>query len=263
MKPLLSLIVGITIMMTSGAQAQASASTEQASRRFSPDLVRSVSPALEAHIEQRIHGDLWSRPGLAKRDRALATIAILIARNEPTTIGNYADRALQYGLKPKELSEAILHLAYYTGWGNAMAAVEPVSEIFKQRGIGIDQLPDVAPKLLVLDEAAEAQRAKRVGEQFGSISPGTVQYTTDYLFRDLWLRPDLSPRDRSMITVTALMTLGQVEQLPTHLNKAMDNGLTEPEVGELITQVAFYAGWPRAFSAMPVAKKVFAERAAK
>lgn len=260
MKPLFPLIAGLTIMTTSTAQAQTS---PEAGRKFSPDLVRSVSPALEAHIEQRIHGDLWSRPGLAKRDRALATIAILIARNEPGPIGNYANQALDYGLKPSELSETILQLAYYTGWGNAMAAVAPVAEVFKKRGIDASQLPAVEPKLLPLDEAAEAARAKRVGEQFDTISPGVVQYTTDYLFRDLWLRPDLSPRDRGVITVTALMTTGQVEQLPTHLNKAMDNGLTEREVGEIITQVAFYAGWPRAFSAMPVVKKVFAERAAK
>lgn len=260
MKPLFSLIAGLTIMAATNAQARTS---QDAGRQFSPELVRSVSPALEAHIEQRVHGDLWNRSGLSKRDRALATIAILIARNEPGTIGNYAEQALDYGVKPAELSETILHLAYYTGWGNAMAAIAPVSEVFKRRGIDASQLPAVAPRLLPLDEAAEAERAKRVGDMFGAVSPGVVEYTTDYLFRDVWLRPDLAPRDRSLVTITALMTTGQVEQLPTHLNKAMDNGLTEQEVGEIIAQVAFYAGWPRAFSAMPVARKVYAERNAK
>lgn len=260
MKTLFPLIAGLTIMTTSTAQAQAA---PEAGRDFSPDLVRSVSPALEAHIEQRIHGDLWNRSGLAKRDRALATIAILIARNEPATIGTYAGQALDQGLKPTELSETILHLAYYAGWGSAMAAVGPVAEVFKKHGIGADQLPAVSPKLLPLDEAAEAERAKNVGDQFSTVSTGVVQYTTDYLFRDIWLRPDLKPRDRSLVTITALMTAGQVEQLPTHLNKAIDNGLNEEDVGEIITQVAFYAGWPRAFSAMPVVKKVFAERAAR
>ena len=88
-----------------------------------------------------------------------------------------------------------------------------------QRKIGSDQLPQASPQLLPLDEAAEAQRARRVGEQFGAVAPGVVQYTTDVLFRDLWLRPDLAPRDRSLVTVSALIAIGQVAQLPSHLNR--------------------------------------------
>jgi 4-carboxymuconolactone decarboxylase len=84
--------------------------------------------------------------------------------------------------------------------------------------------------------------------------------TTDLLFRDLWLRPDLAPRDRSMVTVSALIAAGQTAQITPHLNKAMDNGLTRAQAAELVTQVAFYAGWPNAFSALPVMKSVFDSR---
>jgi 4-carboxymuconolactone decarboxylase len=77
------------------------------------------------------------------------------------------------------------------------------------------------------------------------------------LFRDLWLRPDLAPRDRSLVTVSALIANGQTAQLTPHLNRAMDNGLTQTEASEAITQLAFYVGWPNVFSAMPVAKDVF------
>ena len=87
-----------------------------------------------------------------------------------------------------------------------------------------------------------------------------MQYTTDVLFRDLWLRPDLAPRDRSLVTVSALIASGQVAQLPGHLNRAMDNGLTQTEAAEAITHLAFYVGWPNVFSAMPVAKEVFEKR---
>ena len=90
--------------------------------------------------------------------------------------------------------------------------------------------------------------------------PGIVQYTTDVLFRDLWLRPDLAPRDRSLVTVSALVALGQVAQIPYHLNRAMDNGLTQAQASEVFTQLAFYAGWPNVFSALPVAKDVFEKR---
>src|SRR5437879_13216747 len=104
--------------------------------------------------------------------------------------------------------------------------------------------PISSPQPLPLNEAAEAQRASRNEQQFGAVAPGVLQYTTDVLFRDLWLRPDLAPRDRSLITVSALIASGQVAQMPYHLNRAMDNGLTQAEASEVFTQLAFYAGWP-------------------
>jgi len=114
---------------------------------------------------------------------------------------------------------------------------------------------------LPLDKEAEEKRATAVEQQFGMVAPGLVQNTTDVLFRDLWLRPDLAPRDRSLVTVSALIASGQVAQITYHLNRAMDNGLTREEAGEVVTQLAFYAGWPNAFSALPVVKDVFEKRA--
>ncbi len=111
-----------------------------------------------------------------------------------------------------------------------------------------------------MGEAAEAQRAANVSAQFGDVAPGVVQYTTEYLFRDLWLRPDLAPRDRSLVTVAALVASGQVAQIPYHLNRAMDNGLTREQAGEVLTHLAFYVGWPNVFSALPVAEEVFEKR---
>jgi 4-carboxymuconolactone decarboxylase len=78
------------------------------------------------------------------------------------------------------------------------------------------------------------------------------QYTTDVLFRDLWLRPDLASRDRSLVSVSALIATGQVAQIAYHLNRAMENGLKADEAGEIFGHLAFYAGWPNAFSAAPV-----------
>lgn len=83
----------------------------------------------------------------------------------------------------------------------------------------------------------------------------------DVLFRDLWLRPDLAPRDRSLVTVSALIASGQVAQITYHLNRAMDNRLTRKQAGEVVTHLAFHAGWPNAFSALPVVKDVFEKRA--
>ena len=80
------------------------------------------------------------------------------------------------------------------------------------------------------------------------------------LFGQVWTRPDLSPRDRSLVTVAALTTAGNTEQLPYHLGLARQNGATEAELIEAITHLAFYAGWPNAFAALPVAKEVFEKR---
>jgi len=153
-------------------------------------------------------------------------------------------------------------LAFYTGWATAMAAVAAAQDIFVQRGIGTDQLPAASPQLLSLDEAAEERRATRVQQDVGPVSQGLVDYTGDLLFHDLWLRPDLAPRDRSLATVSALIAASQVAQIPFHLNRAMDNGLTKAQASELLTHLALYAGWSNAMSAVPVVKSVFEARSA-
>jgi|SRR4051794_6297757 4-carboxymuconolactone decarboxylase len=91
----------------------------------------------------------------------------------------------------------------------------------------------------------------------GDFAPKLVELTDDVLFGDVWARPELSPRDRSLITCAALVAGGNTEQLRSHLARALDNGLTETELKEAITHLAFYAGWPRAMSAITVAKEVF------
>ena len=222
--------------------------------------IRRVAPALEKYTQGRLLGEVWKRPGLAPRDRSIVTLAALIARNQMIEMPYYLNLALDNGVEPREMSEIITHLAFYSGWPNAMSAVAVAKEVFAQRKIGSDQLPGASPQPLPLDEAAEAQRAARVGEQFGAVAPGVVEYTTHVLFRDLWLRPDLAPRDRSLVTVSALIASGQVAQIPYHLNRAMDHGLTQAQAAEVLTHLAFYAGWPNVFSALPVAKDVFEKR---
>jgi len=222
--------------------------------------MKTVSPALEKYTNERLLGDVWKRPGLAARERSIVTVAAMVARNQTIDLPYYVNLALDNGVKPAEISEIITHLAFYSGWSNATGAAAVVKNVFVQRKIGADQLPPASPSLLPLDEPAEAQREARVQEQFGVIAPGVVQATTDILFRDLWLRPDLAPRDRSLVTVSALIARGQVAQVPYHLNRAMDNGLTQAQASEALTHLAFYVGWPNVFSALPVVKDVFEKR---
>jgi 4-carboxymuconolactone decarboxylase len=220
---------------------------------------RTVAPAVEKYAKGPL-ADLWKRAELNPRDCSIVTVAALIARIQTIEMPHQFGLALENGVTPAEISEIITHLAFYSGWANAMSAVAVAENVFAERKIRVDQLPAASPAPLPLDNDADAKRAANVGQLFGKVAPGLVQNTTDVLFRDLWLRPDLAPRDRSLVTVSALIASGQVAQITYHLNRAMDNGLTQQQAGEVVTHLAFYSGWPNAFSALPVVKDVFEKR---
>jgi 4-carboxymuconolactone decarboxylase len=94
---------------------------------------------------------------------------------------------------------------------------------------------------------------------FADIAPALGDYTDRVLFGDVWKRPGLSPRDRSLVTVASLVSLYRTNELPFHLKRALQNGVTKDELIEAITHLAFYAGWPTASSAIAIARKAFAE----
>ncbi|HAT1591142.1 carboxymuconolactone decarboxylase family protein [Klebsiella oxytoca] len=222
--------------------------------------VQSVAPALVRFGSEVLIDDLWQRSELSRRDRSIVTVAILIARNQPAELKQYVDVALDNAVTPVEISEIITHLAFYSGWPNAMAAVAVTKDIFAARGIRREQLASASPELLALNQAAENQRSSTVEHNFGAISPGLVKFTAQPLFLDLWQRPGLKPRDRSLVTVSALIAAGQSAQIGYHINRAMDNGLTAQEAGEIVAHAAFYAGWPNAFSAVAVVGEVLHAR---
>lgn len=98
-------------------------------------------------------------------------------------------------------------------------------------------------------------------DRIGDVAPKLVDLTEKVLFGDIWERPGLSKRDRSVITVSALVAMNRTEQLPFHLRRALENGVTKDELVELITHLAFYSGWPTAMTAMRLAKEAFQENA--
>jgi 4-carboxymuconolactone decarboxylase len=104
---------------------------------------------------------------------------------------------------------------------------------------------------------SEPKEESALQKTLGGFAPKLVELTEDVLFGDVWAREELSPRDRSLITVAALISGGNTEQLPFHLNKARENGLSETELIEVITHLAFYSGWPKSMSAITVAKELF------
>jgi len=106
-------------------------------------------------------------------------------------------------------------------------------------------------------EMSEPTQPSRAQQLVGDFAPKLAQLTDDVLFGVVWERAELAPRDRSLVTVAALIANGNTEQLPGHLSRAKQNGLSETELAEVIIHLAFYAGWPRAMSAVRVAREVF------
>lgn len=99
----------------------------------------------------------------------------------------------------------------------------------------------------------------RVAKMFDDFAPKLVQLTDEVLFGDVWERKGLSKRDRSLITVAALIALNRPDQLRFHLGRAVENGVTQEELVEAITHLAFYSGWPTAITAVTIAKELFSK----
>jgi 4-carboxymuconolactone decarboxylase len=95
--------------------------------------------------------------------------------------------------------------------------------------------------------------------KIGDFAPKLMELTDDVLFGDIWERPGLSKRDRSLITVAALVALYRINELPFHIVRAQENGISKDELAEIFTHLAFYAGWPSAMTAARTAVQVLAE----
>jgi 4-carboxymuconolactone decarboxylase len=124
----------------------------------------------------------------------------------------------------------------------------------------MEQVSDAQYGMPPAPVAAASVAAPSQGQQlFGDIAPKFGQLTDEVLFGDVWARPGLSPRDRSLVTVSALIAMNRPDQLRGHLARARQNGMTDAELIEAITHLAFYAGWPSAVTAVGVAREVFKE----
>ncbi len=247
--------IAISTLAATGVEAQ------EERRRVAPPAVYDVAPGLGDFTDNVLFGEVWERAELKPRDRSLVTVSAIVSTGKTAQIAGHVRRALDNGVKPEEIGELITQLAFYTGWPNAISAVAETKKVFDERKIAPLANSDAAR--IELEATAEAARTATVNTTVAPTAAVLADLTNRVLFGDLWQRPDLSARDRSLVTMAALIAVGQPEQLPFHANRAMDNGLSNTEASEVVAQVAFYAGWPRAMSAVPVLSRVFETRAGK
>jgi 4-carboxymuconolactone decarboxylase len=110
-----------------------------------------------------------------------------------------------------------------------------------------------------LKDEAMANEPTNARKSFGDIAPHLAEITDKVLFGEVWADAALSPRDRSLVTITSLISLYRTNEMPFHFKRALDNGVTREEIVGAMTHLAFYAGWPAAMTALQIARKVFEE----
>lgn len=213
-------------------------------------MLDAVAPPLVSYTRDRIIDELWHRPGLLTRDRAIVTLATLIARNAAQAYPYYTNKALDSGVAPIELSELVVHLAFYAGWPSAVGAAAVMKDVFASRGIGRDTLascePDLLPSAAISDGIGQGAS---IGSEVANVSPALAHFTRDLLDQEVWRRPDLAPRDRSLATIAALAALGQTELFSRHVSRAIALGVTAEQIGEALAHTAFYSRWGLAHQA--------------
>jgi 4-carboxymuconolactone decarboxylase len=229
-------------------QPQQPAPAQEQRGGSSSAIQKALVPGLATYTDEVLYGDVWRRTELSARDRSLITISVLIATGKSAQLVGHLGRALSNGVQPSEASGLLTHLAIYCGWPSAVTALDVYEQVYTARKVDTAPLRVAFPPL---DAPSDAARARGVTEQFATVAPKFTQLTNDVVFDNLWRRPDLSVRDRSLVTIAALAAMGDDDQLDFYLRRGLDSGLTREQIAEALTQLAFYAGWSKATSAMP------------
>ena len=215
------------------------------------------APGLAMLTDDVLYGDVWRRTELSPRDRSLVTIATLIATGKTAQLSGHLGRALDAGVRPIEASGLLAHLAIYSGWPNAVSALEVYEQVYTARKVDLATLKTTSQRLSVTQ--SDAARSMAVADEFGPVAAKFADLTNKVVFDDLWRRPDLTVRDRSLVTIAALAAMGDEDQLDVYLRRGIESGLTKDQIAEAVTQVGFYAGWPKATKALGVTVRILGQ----
>lgn len=213
-------------------------------------------------------GDIWSRPGLNRRDRSLVVITILATLNQLNQLRAHVQNGVNHGLSRVEIEEIFIQLAGYAGFPRAIDATVTAQAALAELE-GVDRL-DPRPAAPAKDDAQRSADAKAVmrrlseGQPPGGVGVDMGPFTGTagrFAFGELWSRPELSMRDRSLVVCATLVTQDKPQELRFHLQAAHNNGVTALELEELLVTVIGYAGFPTAVEGFRALREVEARRA--
>jgi 4-carboxymuconolactone decarboxylase len=216
-------------------------------------------------------GDLWARPELSRRDRSLLVLAVLSAQARDEELELHTQVGLNHGLTRTEIEEILLHVAAYVGFPAAMAASRHMDAAFR-KSEGVEKLVGRAPA----ERLSDAERDARASDVRRTLTAGraAADPATDltnmqralgdvgtlafrWAFGEVWSRPHLSRRDRSLVVIAILGVLGQEGELAFHVPAGLNHGLTRTEIEEIMVHLCLYAGFPRAVDGMRAVRAAF------
>jgi 4-carboxymuconolactone decarboxylase len=229
-------------------------------------MAKAVGP-LGAFGMDHVLGDIWSRPQLDRRDRSFVSVTALTCLGAERELRTHIGGALNHGATADEIEELILHVSAYAGYPRAFDGMRVALAVFAERD-GIETPRKHRDAAELDDDARHAAGLEALGSLTG-LAPEDVpaameplgdvgRFAVDYLYGQIWSRPQLPPRDRSLITLAALVTLGKVAELEIHVPAALRNDLGREQIEEVILQLTLYAGYPAAVEAIRAARRIFA-----
>jgi 4-carboxymuconolactone decarboxylase len=219
-------------------------------------------------------GEIWSREQISRRDRSLIVISALVALGREVELQQHVDGGLNHGLTVDEVDEILVQLSAYVGMPFALAASLVVDRVVAARGGTAERTRPRAPALPKDDAARRAAGLdvlttllgdpdldKAATEQAILDQQGDLgALVMDFAFGDVWSRPQLPRRDRSLAVISALTAINMTHELEIHIGAGMNHGLTPVEIGEVMITMVAYGGFPRAIDGMLLARKVFTAR---
>ena len=229
--------------------------------------------ALGSMAVDNVMGDLWCRPQLSRRDRSLVVISVLMAQARDEELEIHVANGLNHGLSRVEIDELLLHVAAYAGFPAAMSSLRKVDAAYR-RIDGTDHVTGREPaehlddaerdrraadvrRTLTAGKAAADPAADLAAMQAALGDVGTLAFR--WAFGEIWSRPQLARRDRSLVVIAILGALGQAHELGFHVPAGLNHGLSRVEIEEVMVQLALYAGFPRAVDGMLATRKAFAK----
>ncbi len=225
-----------------------------------PELV----PGLDDFMAEVVYAGIWDRPGLAKPDRAICTLAVLSVLQRLSPLKPMTGTALDLGLSPRNILEVFVQVGLYAGFVTTETSAAAAHEVFAARGLSVPAEPARTDSFEELDRLGAEVMAKLHGERAnqgyaapgnaitGELYPSAIRYG----YGELWSRPGLDHRQRMLCAVAAFCAMGLESQLRKFGRSALNVGLTRQEIVEAVIQTGPYGGFPRALNGLAILSEV-------